>query len=116
MSDRSVQLKFTVLFKRRLKGLAKKYRKVQTDIQPVFDQILQGKMIGDQIKGTSYIVYKVRAKNSDAQSGKSGGYRLIYQVESPNQVVLHLIYSKSDQDNISVEEIETAIAEYQADE
>ncbi|MFM9266664.1 type II toxin-antitoxin system RelE/ParE family toxin [Tychonema sp. BBK16] len=116
MSDMPVQLKFTALFKRRLKGLAKKYRQIQTDIQPVLDQIIQGNFIGDQITGTQYIVYKVRAKNSDAQVGKSGGYRLIYQVESSTQVVLHLIYSKSEQANVSAEEILIAIAQYQADQ
>ncbi|MFS8118341.1 MAG: type II toxin-antitoxin system RelE family toxin [Microcoleus sp.] len=115
MSDMSIQLKFTPLFKRRLKGLAKKYRQIQTDIQPVLNEIIQGNFIGNQITGTQYIVYKVRAKNSDAQVGKSGGYRLIYQVESPNQVVLHLIYSKSEQANVGAEEIQTAIVQYQAD-
>ncbi len=110
-----VQLKFTALFKRRLKGLAKKYRQIQADVQPVLDEIIQGNFIGNQIAGTQYTVYKVRAKNSDAQVGKSGGYRLIYQVESPTQVVLHLIYSKSEQANVSAEEIQIAIAQYQAD-
>jgi mRNA-degrading endonuclease RelE of RelBE toxin-antitoxin system len=114
MSDAFIQLKFTALFKRRIKGLAKKYRQIQTDIQPILEQILQGNFIGDQIPGTEYTVYKVRAKNSDTQSGKSGGYRIIYQIETPNQVVLHLIYSKSEQADVSVEEIQTAITEYQA--
>ncbi|MEG4380900.1 hypothetical protein QUA72_19970 [Microcoleus sp. M2_B4] len=36
MSDMSVQVTFTVLFKRRLKGLAKKYRQ----IKPIFSQSL----------------------------------------------------------------------------
>jgi hypothetical protein len=54
MSDVAVQLKFTARFKRRLKGLAKKYRQIQTDIQPVFDQIIQGNFIGEQITGTQY--------------------------------------------------------------
>lgn len=116
MSERSVQLRFTARFKRRLKGLAKKYRQIQMDIEPVLAQIGQGNFIGDQISGTPYTVYKVRARNSDTQSGKSGGYRLIYQVESPTDVVLHLIYSKSEQANVSVEEIQTAIAEYQAEQ
>ena len=115
MSDLPVQLKFTALFKRRLKGLAKKYRQIQTDIQPVLDEIIQGNFVGNQITGTQYTVYKVRAKNSDAQVDKSGGYRLIDRVESPNQVVLHLIYAKSEQANVSAEEIQTAIAEYQVD-
>ena len=110
----SVQVTFTVLFKRRLKGLAKKYRQIQTDIQPVLDELIQWNFTGDQITGTQYTVYKVRAKNSDSQVGKSGGYRLIYQVESPTQVVLHLIYSKSEQANVSAEEIQIAIAKYQA--
>jgi mRNA-degrading endonuclease RelE of RelBE toxin-antitoxin system len=115
MSDLPIELKFTALFKRRLKGLAKKYRKIQTDIAPVLAQIGRGNFIGDQISGTQYVVYKVRAKNSNAQSGKSGGYRLIYQVESPTDVVLHLIYSKSEQAKVSAEEIKAAIAEYQAE-
>jgi len=52
MSDMLVQLKFTALFKRRLKGLAKKYRQIQTDIQPVLSEIIQGNFIGNQIIGT----------------------------------------------------------------
>ncbi len=115
MADIAVQIRFTARFKRRLKGLAKKYRLIQADIQLIFDQIIQGNFIGEQITGTQYTVYKVRAKNSDAQTGKSGGYRLIYQIESPTQVVLHLIYSKSEQANVSTEEIQAAIADYQAD-
>lgn len=115
MSDMPVQVKITALFKRRLKGLAKKYGQIQTDVQPVLDRIIQGNFIANQITGTLYTVYKVRANNSDGQAGKSGGYRLIYQVESPTQVVLHLIYSKSEQANVWPEEIQTAIAEYQAD-
>lgn len=45
MSDMAIQLKFTAFFKRRLKGLAKKYRQIQTDVQPVLDEIIQGKFI-----------------------------------------------------------------------
>ncbi|MEG5065891.1 hypothetical protein QUB33_19935 [Microcoleus sp. B3-A4] len=46
MSDMSVQVTFTALFKRRLKGLAKKYRQIQTDIQPVLDELIQGNFLG----------------------------------------------------------------------
>jgi mRNA-degrading endonuclease RelE of RelBE toxin-antitoxin system len=116
ISDLPIQLEFSAFFKRRLKGLAKKYRQIAIDIQPILDQLLTGDFVGDRIPGTSYIVYKARAKNSDAQAGKSGGYRLIYRVESPTTVVLHLIYSKSDQTNISIDDIEAAIAAYQAEQ
>jgi mRNA-degrading endonuclease RelE of RelBE toxin-antitoxin system len=112
MSDAIVQLQFTPLFKRRLKGLAKKYRQIQTDIQPMFGQIGLGNFIGEQIAGMHYTVYKVRAKNSDAQSGKSGGYRLIYQIESPTRVILHLIYAKSDQATVSADEIQRMVEDF----
>ena len=115
MSEVLVQLRFTALFRRRLKGLAKKYRQIQADIDPVLVQLSQGNFTGDPIQGTQYTVYKVRARNSDAQSGKSGGYRLIYQVDSPTDAVLHLIYAKSEQANVSAEEIQAAIAQYQAE-
>jgi len=112
-SDLPVQLEFTPLFKRRLKGLAKKYRQIQIDIQPIFDRLLLGDLVGDQISGTTYTVYKVRTKNSDAQSGKSGGYRLIYQVKTPTEIIFHLIYSKSEQVTVNADEIQEMIEAYQ---
>jgi mRNA-degrading endonuclease RelE of RelBE toxin-antitoxin system len=54
-------------------------------------------------------VFKVRAKNSDIPTGKSGGYRVIYQIISPEYVSLLLIYAKSDQADVSLNEIEYAI-------
>jgi mRNA-degrading endonuclease RelE of RelBE toxin-antitoxin system len=53
----------------------------------------------------------VRAKNSDIPTGKSGGYRLIYQLISPQCISLLLIYAKSDRADVAIEEIEDAIEE-----
>ncbi len=72
-----------------------------------------GNFIGDRISGTKYTVYKVRARNSDAQAGKSGGYRLIYQIESDATVILHLIYSKTDEATIAADEIQELIEAYE---
>ncbi|WP_416672458.1 type II toxin-antitoxin system RelE family toxin [Egbenema bharatensis] len=102
-------VRFTLPFKRRLKALAKRYRQIQTDIQPIIEQLQAGNFVGDQISGTEATVFKIRAKNSDIPTGKSGGYRVIYQVLSPENVLLLLIYAKSDQADVSLEEIETAI-------
>ena len=52
---------------------------------------------------------KVRFKNSDSQKGKSGGYRLIYWTISNKLIVLLDIYSKSDQEDIEVDEIRRII-------
>lgn len=75
-----------------------------------------GEFPGDRIVGTNYSVYKVRAKNSDTKSGKSGGYRLIYQVENLKLIVLHLIYSKSDQATITAKQIKEMIEDYQIEQ
>lgn len=106
----TVEVRFALPFKRRLKALAKRYRQIQKDIQPIIEQIQAGDFVGDQIAGINYTVFKVRAKNSDIPIGKSGGYRLIYQLVSPQYVVLLLIYAKSDQADIAAAEIEAAIA------
>lgn len=72
------RIEFTDVFKRQVRDLAKRYRRIKFDIQPVLDQLASGDLVGDKIQNTGYIVFKVRIKNSDIQKGKSGGYRLIY--------------------------------------
>ncbi|RUT00622.1 hypothetical protein DSM106972_073930 [Dulcicalothrix desertica PCC 7102] len=111
-----VQVKFTDEFKRRLRILSKKYRSVRSDIQPTIAQLEIGDFVGNQIAGTGNTVFKVRIRNSDIQKGKSGGYRLIYQLESNTIVILLLIYSKSDQEDVTAEEIKLAINEFQKED
>jgi mRNA-degrading endonuclease RelE of RelBE toxin-antitoxin system len=99
----------TLPFKRRFKDLSKRYRKIQADIQPIIEALESGEVIGNRITGTDFVVFKVRARNSDIPTGKSGGYRLIYQLISPESIYLLLIYAKSDREDITVVEIEDAI-------
>jgi mRNA-degrading endonuclease RelE of RelBE toxin-antitoxin system len=104
-----IDVQVTPPFLRRLKDLAKRYRQVEKDIQPVIDELQAGNFIGDQVAGTGYTVLKVRAKNRDIPTGKSGGYRIIYQIVSPQLISLLLIYAKSDQVDVAAEEIIQAI-------
>lgn len=73
-----VDIRITSEFQRKFKNLAKKYRQISTDLQPVLEQLKRGEFLGDQIPGIGFTVMKVRIKNSDVKKGKSGGYRLIY--------------------------------------
>jgi mRNA-degrading endonuclease RelE of RelBE toxin-antitoxin system len=57
---------------------------------------------------------KVRVRNSDIQKGKSSGYRIIYQIQSPTNVLLLLIYSKLEQTDITMDEIKSVIELFQA--
>ncbi|NEQ66119.1 MAG: type II toxin-antitoxin system RelE/ParE family toxin [Symploca sp. SIO2D2] len=104
-----VEVQLTAEFQRKLRTLAKKYRQIKVDLQPILEQLQIGSFLGDQIPGIGSTVIKVRIKNSDSQRGKSGGYRLIYWVSSPELIVLLDIYSKSEQENIEVAEIRQII-------
>jgi mRNA-degrading endonuclease RelE of RelBE toxin-antitoxin system len=97
-------------FKQAVRKLKKRYRNIGKDIGPVIEQIQKGELVGDQIAGTGFVVYKVRVKNQDIQKGKSAGYRIIYQLESQSSATLLLIYSKSDMDDLSIPLIQKIIA------
>lgn len=107
---------FTHEFKRNLRQLAKKYRRIQTDVQPILADLQSGNLPGDRIPGTSIEIYKVRARNSDSTKGKSGGYRMIYQNTQENTVILITIYSKTEQSDISPQEIQAIIQGYEEEQ
>ncbi len=55
-------------------------------------------------------VYKARIANSDKNSGKSGGYRLLsYLKLIENELFLLFIYDKSDFENLSENEIDSLV-------
>jgi mRNA-degrading endonuclease RelE of RelBE toxin-antitoxin system len=106
------EILFTSEFKRNIRQLAKKYRRIKSDIQPVIDSLSQGQTPGDQIPNVNYEAYKVRAKNSDSAKGKSGGYRIIYERTLDGKIVLVTIYSKTEQSDIAPHEIRQIIEEF----
>jgi mRNA-degrading endonuclease RelE of RelBE toxin-antitoxin system len=101
-----MDVRYSAAFKRQLKRLASRYKQIKSDVQPIIDALIAGETPGDQIAGTTYTLYKVRAKNSDSQRGKSGGYRIIYYLKTDTHCTLVTIYSKSDQGDISTEKLE----------
>ncbi len=107
------QIFFSDEFKERLQTLAKRYRRIRSDLQPLIDQLQAGNLIGNQIPGTGYTVFKVRLKNSDIQKGKRAGYRVIYQLKDSVSILLVTIYSKSDQNDIAIDKIREIIARFQ---
>ncbi|WP_449420200.1 type II toxin-antitoxin system RelE/ParE family toxin [Phormidium nigroviride] len=114
MSDQAlIQIEAAPTFTRNLRNLAKKYRSIRDDIQPVIEQLERGELPGKQISGIDYDVFKLRVRNSDVQKGKSGGYRLIYYVKTAKGIILLTVYAKSEQSDISAEEITGIILEYE---
>ena len=107
-----IDIKFTEQFKRDIRRLAKKYRHIKSDVQPVIQQLQLGKFIGVRIPRIKEIIYKVRLKNSDIQKGKSGGYRLIYHVQGSTIIIMMTIYAKSEQGDISPKRIQEVLTEF----
>ncbi|GBF80544.1 type II toxin-antitoxin system RelE/ParE family toxin [Aphanothece sacrum] len=110
-----IQVETTRRFQRNLRKLAKKYLSIRNDIQPVIEQLQQGEILGDRIPNIGYEVFKLRVRNSDIKKGKSGGYRLIYYVKTAKGIILLTIYSKSQQTDIAVEDIQSIIVEYESE-
>lgn len=108
-----IEIALTPRFQRDLRELAKRYRSIRSDIQPLIDQLQAGEIPGDRIAGIKYQVFKVRIKNSNIQKGKSGGYRVIYYLKNAQGIILTTIYSKSDLTDVSNEIIEQAIVQYE---
>ncbi|ALF52524.1 addiction module antitoxin [Nostoc piscinale CENA21] len=108
-----IQVEATAKFQRNLRILAKKYRSIRNDVQPVVEQLQSGELPGNPIPGVGYIIFKLRVKNSDVQKGKSGGYRIIYYVKTDTNIILITIYSKSEQKDISAEEIKQILADFE---
>lgn len=109
----AIQIALTPRFQRDLRNLAKRYRSIRSDLQPLIEQLQAGEIPGDRITGTKYQVFKVRLKNSDVKKGKSGGYRVIYYVKMSDSIILATIYSKSDRSDVSNDVIESAISQYE---
>lgn len=114
----SVFIDLTPEYKQNLRDLSKRFRNIRSDVQPIIEQLQQGNVVGDRIAGIGeeYIVYKVRVRNTNIQKGKSAGYRLIYQLESPTSILLLTIYSKSDREDIDVNEIRDIVAGFYGEE
>ena len=114
----SVQIDLSPEYKQNLRDLSKRYRNIRSDTQAIIEELQAGNFIGDRIPGMgeNYVVLKVRVKNNNIQKGKSAGYRLIYQVESPTSLLLLSIYSKSDREDISPNEIFRILAEFYENE
>ena len=88
-----------------------KYFHIRSDIQPIIEALQQGAILGDKVPRTRCTIFKVRVKNSDIKKGKRSGYRFIYYLKSTIKIILVTIYSKSEQGDISADQIRRILKE-----
>lgn len=101
---------YTQTFKKNVKQLYKKYKKIFDDLESFEKELKKSQEpIGDRLQEfEGFHVYKARIKNSSSNTGKRGGFRVIYYVESVKDEISIFItvYSKNEQGNVSRKEIE----------
>ena len=103
----------TPQFQKDLKQLAKRYRSIRKDLEPLLEKLKAGEITGDPLVGLNREVFKLRLKNSDISKGKSAGYRIIYYIKTKTNIVLVTIYSKSDLSDISNQFVEEIIRTFE---
>jgi len=108
-----IQIELTTKFQKDLRTLAKRYRRIRSDLQPLIEQLQAGELPGDRISEMNFSLFKVRLKNSDIQKGKSAGYRVIYYLKTQERIILVTVYSKSDLSDINVETVRNILAQYE---
>ena len=96
----------------------RKYFHIDDDIDNVVIELEKGNLLGDSLTDIKLPneedVYKVRIVNTDTQSGKSNGYRLIYYAIKNEKTIylLTIYYKKDDRRVISKEQISEIIEKY----
>ena len=114
-NEPSVRVVATPHFNRSFKQLRKKYRRIEADLKPLIARLESGETPGDPVQGVKSAVYKVRLPSSDAQRGKSGGYRVIYYVKTANFLFLVEIYAKSQRADIGMNELRRLVDEIESE-
>ena len=88
-------------FKKDVKKLYKKNKKLPQDLKTLNDTLLENPKIGIEL---STKLFKIRLENSSSNIGKSGGFRVIYYyLDEEENIYLLKIYSKTEIENIKEE-------------
>lgn len=94
----SLQIKALQVFTRQAKRLAKKYRLLARDLADLEKVLLDNPEAGIELFAGCY---KIRLKNSSTNTGKSGGFRVVYYfVSEDKEIYLMSIYSKTEQASV----------------
>lgn len=89
-------------FLKEAKKLSKKYKLLKIDLKQAVHEILDNQDLGVYL---GCDLYKKRVKNSSIPTGKSGGFRVIIYKQLEEKIILISIYSKTDKEVLSDEEL-----------
>ena len=99
-------------FEKDVKRLAKKFKAIKKDLASLICALQE-----EPTQGTSlgHGLYKLRLANTSIPTGKSGGFRVItYFIDDEKNLYLLSIYSKTEKENISDDELKEALKFFDA--
>ena len=102
-------IEYSESFLKEAKQLSKKFKLLKSDLKQAVDEIETKNDLGVYL---GFNLFKKRVKNSSIPTGKSGGFRVIIYRQIENKIVLISIYSKTEKENLSDEELSEIIKQY----
>ena len=94
-------------FNKQTKKLSKSYKNIANDLRKFKNELLENSKLGIDI---GHNCYKVRLPNTSIPTGKSGGFRVItYYIDNERIIRLLLIYSKTEKESVSTNEIQKVL-------
>ncbi len=93
----SLKLIPTPEFSRSVKKLYKRYKLITKDLKQLEKELGEDTHAGIDLGNHCF---KIRLPNSSVPTGKSGGFRVIYYLQTAEAIYLLAIYSKNDLENI----------------
>lgn len=101
-------IEYSESFLKEAKQLSKKFKLLKSDLKQAVDEIETKNDLGVYL---GFNLFKKRVKNSSIPTGKSGGFRVIIYKQIENKIVLISIYSKTEKENLSDEELSNLLKE-----
>ncbi|QKJ23811.1 type II toxin-antitoxin system RelE/ParE family toxin [Poseidonibacter lekithochrous] len=95
-------IEYSDSFLKEAKKLSKKFKLLKPDLKQAVDEIETKNDLGVYL---GFNLFKKRVKNSSIPTGKSGGFRIIIYKQIENKIVLISIYSKTEKENLSDDEL-----------
>ena len=102
------KIETTPTFDKNVKRLKKKFPKIKNDLISLIEELSENPTIGISLGEN---IFKIRMQNSSIPTGKRGGFRVITYYKVDDILYLITIYSKTDQDNILLDNLKEIIKE-----
>lgn len=96
-------------FLQETKKLSNKYKRLKSDLKNAIEEIEIQRDFGISL---GFGLYKKRVPNSSIPTGKSGGFRIIIFQKVQERIVLISIYSKTQKETLSDEELKAILNAY----